>query len=122
MGSLEAAIHADFGVREKKFPVNFPVIWKLEMRGGDQNRLQSLTLLSQETNSQNASAPTKPKCVLWCAQPMLFAALSFASGVTLVRLTIEQAWRPPNWLLLASIALVVIACYWLRTRTIASFL
>src|SRR5215469_340181 len=58
----------------------------------------------------------------WCAQPMLFAALAFASGVVLVKLTLQSSWRPASWLVASAVALFVISGYWLRGRTRLSFL
>ena len=53
---------------------------------------------------------------------MLFAALSFATGIIVVRLTIESAWRPASWLLVSTITLFAISRYWLRRRAVLSFL
>jgi competence protein ComEC len=58
----------------------------------------------------------------WCPQPMLFAALSFAAGIVLVKVTLQSAWRPASWLLVSTAALFAIAVYWLRRRTRLSFL
>lgn len=52
---------------------------------------------------------------------MLFAALAFATGIIVVKLTIESTWRPASWLLVATITLFVIGGYWLRRRTVLSF-
>src|SRR5438874_3663967 len=53
---------------------------------------------------------------------MVFAALSFAAGIVLVKVTLQSAWRPASWLLLSTAALFVISGYWLRKRSLLSFL
>ena len=53
---------------------------------------------------------------------MLFAGLSFAAGIVLVKLTVQSAWRPVGWLLVSACALFAITVYCLRRRTRAAFL
>src|SRR5262249_24935817 len=88
----------------------------------DWNRLESLTLSSPASHLQSGKPVIRVKRWEWCAQPMLFAALAFASGIIVVKLTIENAWRPASWLLIATITLFAIGGYWFTRRTVLSFM
>src|SRR5262249_31354705 len=88
---------------------------------GVQNRLESLTLSSEGSNSKRIGPNTEATPRNWCAQPMLFASLSFAAGIILVKVTLQSAWRPATWLVISAIVLFGISIYWLGKRTRLSF-
>ncbi len=53
---------------------------------------------------------------------MFIAAIAFACGVCLVKLTFATEWRPISWLLCSTAMLLGIALYWLSRRAVLSFL
>jgi competence protein ComEC len=53
---------------------------------------------------------------------MLLAALFFAGGIVLVKVTLQSSWRPASWLLTSAVALFAFTVYWLGKRTRLSFL